>query len=73
MDDADRAQVEIERQAEATIAAARAAVDKALADNPRSHCDTCGHELAWHRKPRGRCVECQEIRERRMRQMALGA
>lgn len=67
MDDADRAQIEIER-------AQQEAIDKALLldQKHRLTCDTCGHELAWHRRPRGRCVECQEEKEKRQRMAAWG-
>ena len=67
MDDADRATDQIERELADAIAAARG-----IAPRWRSHCDQCGEPLAEHRRERGRCMECQERLELRLRTMAAG-
>ena len=67
MDSADMAEEQIERELADAIAAARGIVPRW-----RSHCDQCGELLAAHRRERGRCVECQERMELRLRTIATG-
>lgn len=64
MDDADFAQARMaaeQAQLERHLAAARGVIPVA-----RSHCEDCGDALPAHRVTYGRCVTCQEIRERRV-------
>lgn len=59
MDDADRAQVEIERGLEAAIAAARGIVP-----TPGLRCRACTEPLVEGRRVYGICVDCQRDLER---------
>lgn len=59
MDDADRAQIEIERELAASLERARRAV-RARPDR----CIDCGEELPEHRREWELCVPCAEDRER---------
>jgi hypothetical protein len=58
-DDADRANQLMEEDLERRIAAAR---------SPRSlyalECDMCAEPLTVHRRPMGRCIDCQREHER---------
>ncbi|WP_295450948.1 hypothetical protein [uncultured Thiodictyon sp.] len=60
-DDADRAQEMIERTLEEAIRVARGP-GRSLRG---THCQDCGDALAPHRRPYGRCIECQERAEHR--------
>lgn len=62
MDDADRAQEDIEIMQSAALAL-RTMPDWAY----RSHCRDCGERLEAHRRPYGRCIGCARDAERSVR------
>lgn len=64
---ADQADDTIARELEASIAAARG-----IPGQPRTHCADCGATLADHRRERGRCFDCQLLRELKQRAYAVG-
>lgn len=66
-DIADQAQAQIEAELESNLAAARRYTPPA-----RTHCTDCGEKLEDHRRQWGRCIECQQERERMQRVMAVG-
>lgn len=59
MDDADRANIEIERGLESAISAARG-----IKPRWRTHCVDCGEHLEEHRRQYGMCILCKEQEER---------
>ena len=61
MDDADLAEIEIERALERSIEATRAL----LPSRPRETCIDCGEDLEPHRQTWGICIDCKMKRERR--------
>ena len=68
MDDADRAEINIERATEAAVAA----VTRAARPRFSLECRDCGIDLPPHRQEFGTCIDCQTAREKRSRAMATG-
>lgn len=68
MDDADRAQIEIERELESRLAAYRRERPRTLGDGPR-YCEECGEPIPEIRRLTlpgvALCVDCQARHERR--------
>ncbi len=67
-DEADRAELDIEMELEAAIAAARG-----VKPQPGRTCRECGEHLLAHRQPYGTCYACQVRLESRMRRGLVGA
>lgn len=68
VDDADRADLDIARELEAAIAAARG-----VKTAPRRSCRVCDEQLQVHRQPYGICWACQDRAEAHQRHTRAGA
>jgi hypothetical protein len=67
VDAADRAELDIELELEAAIAAARG-----VKPDPRRTCHACGESLPGHRQEYGTCWACQCRIEARQRRELVG-
>ena len=65
MDEADRAQLDIDREQERLLAAALIRASR-VHDDPITHCIDCGDQIPEVRQKHGLelCVDCAEQRER---------